>query len=92
MSPAARPPPNSLPIPSYHSRSTSHDAAGRGAGGAGGGWVGTWAGGVNGERVEGVVVMVRGGGGGRKSVGVLICVETARWALELYINHMFKKG
>ena len=54
--------------------------------------MGTWAGGVNGERVEGVVVMVRGGGGGRKSVGVLICVETARWALELYVNHMFKKG
>ena len=71
LSPAARPPPNSLPIPSYHSRSTSHDAAGRGAGGAGGGWVGTWAGGVNGERVEGVVVMVRGEGG-EESVGVLI--------------------
>ena len=33
--------------------------------------MGTWAGGVNGERVEGVVVMVRGEGG-EESVGVLI--------------------
>ena len=31
--------------------------------------MGTWAGGVNGERVEGVVVMVRGGGGGGRAWG-----------------------
>ena len=54
--------------------------------------MGTWAGGVNGERVEGVVVMVRGEGGGGERGGLDKCVETARWALELCINHMFKKG